>query len=98
MTEYIYVLNLAEERLHSPDGWTEKDNEIVGIHFKYITDLYEKGVVKYVGRTVDERSSFGIVVFEAESEDEAREIMENDPALINGLMTAKVYPFKTIYK
>lgn len=97
-TEYIYVLNLAEERLHSPDGWTEKDNKIVGIHFKYITELYEKGVVKYVGRTVDERSSFGIVVFEAGSEDEAREIMENDPALINGLMTAKVYPFKTIYK
>lgn len=97
-TEFIYVLNLAEERLHSPDGWTDKDNEIVGIHFKYITELYEKGIVKYVGRTVDERSSFGLVVFDADSEEAARVIMDNDPALVNGVMTATLYPFKAIYK
>jgi uncharacterized protein YciI len=97
-TEFIYVLNLAEERLRSPDGWTDRDNELVGIHFKYITELYEKGVVKYVGRTMDERSSFGLVVFDADSEEEAREIMENDPAVANGLMTATLYPFKAIYK
>ena len=41
-TEYIYVLNLAEERLLSPDGWTDKDNKTVGILFKYITELYKK--------------------------------------------------------
>jgi uncharacterized protein YciI len=47
---------------------------------------------------MDERSSFGLVVFDADSEEEAREIMENDPAVANGLMTATLYPFKAIYK
>lgn len=97
-TEYIYVLNLAEERLRSPDGWTDAESEVVRVHFKHLTDLYENGTVKYVGRTVDDRSSFGLVVFEADSEEEARKLMESDPAIVNGVMTATLYPFKAIYK
>ena len=96
-TTYIYILNLAMERLRSPEGWTEEENKVVGVHFKYLTDLYEKGIVKYVGRTVDDRSSFGMVVFEADSEDEARSIMDNDPAVVNEIMTATLYPFRAVY-
>lgn len=97
-TEFIYVLNLAEERLRSPEGWTDEEREIVSVHFKHLTDLYEKGIVKYVGRTVDDRSSFGLVVFNADSEEDARKLMESDPAIVNGVMTATLYPFKAIYK
>ena len=96
-TTYIYVLNLAMERLRSPEGWTEEENKVVSEHFRYLTGLYEKGTVKYVGRTMDDRSSFGMVVFVADSEDEARSIMDNDPAVVNEIMTATLYPFKTFY-
>lgn len=96
-TTYIYVLNLTEERLRSPEGWTDAEREAVSVHFKHLTDLYEKGTVKYVGRTIDDRSSFGIVVFDADSEDEARAIMESDPAITRGVMTATLYPFKAVY-
>ena len=98
LNEYTYILNLAEERLRNPDGWTDAEKEVVSVHFKYLTDLYEKGIVKYVGRTVDERSSFGIVVLEAGNEDKAREIMDNDPAVVNQIMNATLYPFKAVYK
>lgn len=98
LTEYIYVLNLAEERLRNPEGWTDSEKETVSVHFKYITELYEKGIIKYVGRTMDDRSSFGIVVFFAENEDKAREIMDNDPAVVNQVMNATLYPFKAIFK
>ncbi len=98
LTQYIYVLNLSEERLRNPEGWTDSEKETVSVHFKYITELYEKGIVKYVGRTMDDRSSFGIVVFFAENEDKAREIMDNDPAVVNQVMNATLYPFKAIFK
>ena len=42
---------------------------------------------------VDE-STFGNAIFEAEDEATARMIMENDPAVKNGVMTATLYPYK----
>ncbi|MBI1880411.1 MAG: hypothetical protein HYR94_19710 [Chloroflexi bacterium] len=45
--------------------------------------------------TTDERT-FGITVFEADSEEKAREIMNNDPAVIHGVMRAELYPFRIV--
>lgn len=91
---YIYVLNLADPALESPEAWTEEQSEIVGTHFNYLKDLTEKGVLIIAGRNVnsDERS-FGIVVFKAGSYDEAKSIVDNDPAVKNNVMTAKLHEF-----
>jgi uncharacterized protein YciI len=40
----------------------------------------------------------GLTVFHAESEDTARQIMDSDPAVQKGLMTATLYPFKVILR
>jgi uncharacterized protein YciI len=48
------------------------------------------------GRTdynVTNDNVFGIVVFEAESLEEATKIMQSDPAVIGKVMTAEVHPF-----
>ena len=77
------------------DGRTERETQVVGEHFGYLTALMDAGVVLTAGRTAtSDASTFGIVVFEAESEAKALEIMENDPAVKNGVMAAELFPYR----
>ena len=39
-------------------------------------------------------NTFGLVILEAENEDGANRVMENDPAVLKGIMTARLFPFK----
>jgi uncharacterized protein len=39
-------------------------------------------------------SSFGIVIFSVGSEEEARRIMQDDPAVRGCVMQAELYPFR----
>lgn len=42
---------------------------------------------------LDEKT-FGIVIFEADSEEEAKLIMESDPAVAEGIMNAELFPYR----
>ena len=91
--EFMYKLKLIN-RLLDDSAWTDKDEEIVSIHFKTLQNLTENGIVILAGRTIrKDPSDFGIVILETESEDEAREHMKKDPAVKQGIMTAELYPF-----
>lgn len=77
------------------DGPTEAEAAIVGQHFDYLKRLNEQGVVLLAGRTLNtDKSSFGIVIFFAESEDAAQAIVANDPAIRQGVMRAELYPYR----
>lgn len=76
------------------EGPTPAEVAIIGEHFSYLSRLVEERVVLMAGRTLnkDERV-FGVVVFVAQSEPEALEIMNGDPAVRKGVMTAELFPF-----
>lgn len=77
------------------DGSTETESKTVSEHFDYLKDLTEKGTVLLAGRTQNrDYSSFGIVIFNAETEEKAREIMNNDPAVKNRVFRAELFPYK----
>ena len=91
--QFIYVLKPT--RLGMLTEATPEDNDTVSRHFAYFKDLTEKGTMILMGRTQNnDESTFGIAVFEAEDEAAARRIMENDPAVLGGVMTATLYPYK----
>ena len=71
---------------------TPKEEEIMGRHFNYLKELTEKKEAILAGPCLDR--VFGICIFEAESEKEARRIMEADPAVREKVMTAELHPFK----
>lgn len=99
MVQFIYILQL-EPKFTKQENWTDDTNRIVGEHFNYLKNLFEKGVVKFVGKTeydMDHPDNRGISIFEAENEAEANKIMQNDPCVINGVMTAVVHPFKIVF-
>ncbi len=48
------------------------------------------------GRTLNDSdpSQFGVVIFEADSEEEARKVMEADDGVKEKIMTAQLFPFQ----
>jgi uncharacterized protein YciI len=77
-------------------GANEIESRIVSDHFNYLKRLTDEGVVILAGRTQNtDYSSFGIVLLNAETIEEAREIMLNDPAVKNNVFRAELFPYKT---
>lgn len=94
MKQWIYILKVTRLEMLT-EGSTPEEDEIVGLHFAYLKDLTEKGVMILMGRTqTADESTFGIAIFEAENEEAARTIMENDPAVAGGVMRATLYPYR----
>jgi len=80
-------------------GPTPEEDAIVGAHFEYLKELAEKGTVLLVGRTQNnDGSTFGLCIFEAGSEEEARGIMNQDPAVARGVMSAQLFPYRIAIK
>ena len=78
-------------------GPTQEESAILAENFNYLKDITAKGVVIFAGRTLTtDESTFGIVVFRAKTEEAARKIMENDPAVKKGVMRAKLFPFRVV--
>jgi uncharacterized protein YciI len=76
-------------------GSTDFESRVVSEHFNYLKQLNSDGVVIFAGRTQKtDISSFGIVLFNAESVDAAREIMMNDPAVKNKVFRTELFPYK----
>jgi len=58
-------------------------------HFSYLEALAGRGVVILAGCTLNtDESSFGIVIFKAESDEAAHTIMTHDPAVQAGVTLA----------
>jgi uncharacterized protein YciI len=91
--QYLYVLQLVP-RLHDPKAWTERDNASVAKHFERLQEATKQGRVILAGRTTEALDkTFGLVVFEAASDEAAQEFMQTDPTVVAGVMTAVLHPY-----
>ena len=96
MQEFLYKLQLVRGDMLQT-GPTEQEQAVVAEHFAYLQDLKAKGSIILVGRTLTtDENTMGLAIFRAESEDEASQIMNSDPAVKKGVMTATLYPFKIV--
>jgi uncharacterized protein YciI len=94
MSEYIYRIQPTKPEMLS-EGPTPDEERIVGDHYSYLKSLTDQGVVILAGRTLNtDESSFGIIIFRAESEEAAQRIVANDPAVSGGVMCAELYPYR----
>jgi len=94
MHQFITILRPTRIQMIT-DRPSEFEEKTVSLHFNYLKDLVNKGIVHLAGLTqTHDETTFGIVIFFAADIAEARALAENDPAVKTGVMTAEVFPFK----
>ncbi len=59
----------------------------------HLNSLFESGKLKPAGPFPDNSDIRGILVLDAESEQEAKELTDKDPAVISGRLTAVIKPW-----
>ena len=91
--QFIYVLHLVP-RLYDDKNWTKEDKAALDRHFNRFKEAIQSGQLILAGRTQElGDKTFGIAIFVAADEAAARKFMEEDPAVVAGLMTAELHPF-----
>jgi len=88
--EFVYIIKPYKENF--AETMTEEDGRIMGIHFQYLKNMLLEGKLIMAGPVLT--GEFGVAILEVSSEEEARNIMENDPAVVNGVVTATLYPYR----
>jgi uncharacterized protein len=91
--QFIYVLHL-EKSMQDTTAWTPEKMKIVDAHFARLQKMLEDGKLILAGKTSTPLDkTFGIVIYEAGSFEEAKAIAESDPAVKEKIMTVEVYPY-----
>ncbi len=91
--QFIYLLRVAPP-FHTAQAWSDKENAAIGKHFERLAQATAQGQVILAGRTAEPLAqTFGIVIFEADNEQSARQFMQSDPAVVAGLMSATLHPY-----
>lgn len=90
--QFLYQLKLIPS-LVDDNNWTDKENAIVQHHFEVLQNLEKEGKLILAGRTLN-TDPLGLVILEVDSEEEAIELMNNDPAVKEGIMEAQLYPYR----
>jgi uncharacterized protein YciI len=77
------------------EGPTDAETDTIDRHFAYLSGLADRGILVLAGRTLDaNEQSRGIAIFNADDEDHARRLVEEDPAIVDRVMVATIQPFR----
>jgi uncharacterized protein len=95
-TIYMYTLELLRPEIKT-EGPTEAEAATVKRHWAHLQDLLTSGKLIFAGRTLStDENGFASVIFRADSEEEARNIMDRDPGLREGLFSGHLYPYQVL--
>ncbi len=86
-----YLIMYCPPRDGFAENATPEESAEVMKHFEYLKQLHAEKVVLFAGRIEDAR--FGIALLETEAEQEAQQIMNDDPAVKAKIFTAELLPF-----
>ena len=90
MPYFFYRLN--PPRPTFPGDMTDAERDIMGEHAQYWRALCAEGVGVVLGPVAEGAGAWGMGVFRAASEAQARARADADPAVARGLCTADVLP------
>lgn len=91
MNEY-FLIKYAPPRATFAHDASEAESNIIGQHFNYLKNLLAKDILLMAGRTDD--AHMGIAIIKSASFEQALEIMNNDPAVINNIFKGELHAFR----
>ncbi|MGI9585744.1 MAG: YciI family protein [Acidimicrobiia bacterium] len=89
---YVFGPGPRPEMASDPDSWTDDDRAIGARHYAYLSHATATGTVLLAGRCTDGAGP-AVVIFDAESPDDAHDFMAGDPFIAEGLFTASLHEF-----
>lgn len=93
-TVFLYTLHPTRLAMLT-EGATPDEQALAARHWAYSQELLARGVLVFAGRTLTrDADSFATAVIRAASADEARSIMEADPAVQGGVFRARLFPYQ----
>ncbi len=90
MEEYLY--KLTPRKTDFIDNITPEEEEILQQHYTYLEKLLESEELILAGPCLD--GTLGLVILRTSSYDRAKQLMEGDPAVLNGVMEASLHPYR----
>lgn len=90
MGHFVYLLRPVRPELMQT--MTSEEEAAINSHFTHLQRHLEQGRLLLAGPCLD--AAFGIVILVTDDENEARAMMESDPAVLGGVMTAELHPFR----
>lgn len=87
-----FVYLVRPTRANFNETSTPEEDAVVGEHFTRLKNMLTSGDLILAGPCTD--AAFGIVIFRAESMDEARTIMNEDPAVKAGIFSAELHEYR----
>ena len=89
-----YAYRITPPRADFVRTLTEAERAIMLRHWNYLQGQFAAGKINVVGRC--ENGDYGITILETGSMEEARQIMQEDPAVAGGLMRAEIHEFRLL--
>jgi len=75
---------------------TDEERNIMGKHIVYWTEKQNQGIALVFGPVRNPSSPHGIAIIEVENEAQVPKLIEEDPAVIAGIMTTEYYPMLAV--
>ena len=90
-----FLIRLQPTRPQMLRASTPEEDRVVEAHFAYLQGLTAEGTVLLAGRTLQgDPSSFGLVIIQAGTEEEAQRVMRDDPAIAGGVFRGELLPYR----
>ncbi|MFQ5979587.1 MAG: YciI family protein [Candidatus Heimdallarchaeota archaeon] len=89
-SEFLFLLKPPRKTFM--ENASQEEERIMQEHFEYLKELQETGKLILAGPCLD--GVLGIVIFRANSLEEAAQIMNHDPSVEATLMRAELHPFR----
>ncbi len=91
MTQWIYRVEPAVAGLTETPA--DEQTAIFAERDGYLQALKAAGILVLAGVTNPTRGQWGATIFTAPDEESARAVMNTDPSVSSGMMTAALFPF-----
>ena len=97
MADWLYILRPLREGMLS-DGPTDTESAVLLAHLEHMQRIMEDGSLVLAGRTqYADMRTMGIVIIRAQDEEAARALMESDPPVAAGVMSAELHPYAVAF-
>lgn len=90
MKYFMYKLIAPRPTFHLDMNTEEK--AVMDAHIGYWNTLFAKNKILIYGPVLDPKGVFGLGILEVESDEEAEELVKNDPAVSSGICGYEIVP------